>query len=507
MDDGLLQQFIQLISANTGLYIRQQEREALCKKIRARMKLLKLTTPENYYQLLNTADYQSNSPLVHLGERENEWRELTRLLTIGETYFFRDQGQLTLLKTRILPELIEHKKKVWNAKVEAKPSLRLWSAGCSTGEEPYSLAILVKELIPDYAKWDILILGTDINSEVIEQAKQGLYDSWSLRITDPTWQGKYFHQCQTKWQVNEQIRSMVTLRPGNLIKDYFPSYTSGIHDMDIIICRNVFIYFDSNSIAVVLEKFCNTLRLGGYLVAGHTELQGQSLGQLQTKVFAESVVYQRGEGLRVETPLAISQALPVSDSLSSSRMLHENIAIKESSTTNSSNLVKTTSETVLSQAEIFFYKSDYTKVIEEAEQVIKQHPQHFAAYSLIAQALANLGESEKAISYCQQALKIDSLSVTPYYLLAHIAEEQGDIEKAKEIFKKIIYLAPSSIPAYLELGSIYEKEGDATKARKVRSTALELLKELPADSFVQPNSEITVGELFLQVKNLLRNNT
>jgi chemotaxis protein methyltransferase CheR len=300
---------------------------------------------------------------------------------------------------------------------------------------------------------------------------------------------------------------MVTLRPGNLIKDYFPSYTSGIHDMDIIICRNVFIYFDSNSIAVVLEKFCNTLRLGGYLVAGHTELQGQSLGQLQTKVFAESVVYQRGEGLRVETPLAISQALPVSDSLSSSRMLHENIAIKESSTTNSSNLVKTTSETVLSQAEIFFYKSDYTKVIEEAEQVIKQHPQHFAAYSLIAQALANLGESEKAISYCQQALKIDSLSVTPYYLLAHIAEEQGDIEKAKEIFKKIIYLAPSSIPAYLELGSIYEKEGDATKARKVRSTALELLKELPADSFVQPNSEITVGELFLQVKNLLRNNT
>ncbi len=508
MDDGLMQQFIQLISANTGLHIRRQDREALCKKIYVRMKLLKLAEPENYYQLLNTVNYQNNSPTLHFGECESEWRKLIFLLTIGESYFFRDRGQLTLLKTRILPELIEHKKKECCAEVEAKPSLRLWSAGCSTGEEPYSLAILVKELIPDYAKWNILILGTDINPEAIEKAKRGIYDSWSLRMTDADWQGKYFYQRQTNWEVNERIRNMVTFHSGNLMKDYFPSYISGIHDMDIILCRNVFIYFDCNSIAVVLKKFCNTLRLGGYLITGHTELQGQNLGQLQTKVFPESVVYQRSKGLRVETPLAVRQTVPVSDILSPSRMLHESTTVKESSTTNNSNLENTTSETVLSQVETLFYNGDYVNAIKEAEQVIKQHPQHcFAAYSLIAQAFANLGESEKAIYYCQQVLEIDSQSVPTYYLLAHIAEDQGDIEKAKEIFKKIIYLAPSSILAYLELGFVYENEGDATKARKMRNTALELLKELPSHTTVQPNSEITAGELLLQVKNLLENNT
>ncbi len=109
---------------------------------------------------------------------------------------------------------------------------------------------------------------------------------------------------------------------------------------------------------------------------------------------------------------------------------------------------------LLAQAETLFHNGAYAIAIKEAEQVIKQHPHHFGAYYLIAQAFANLGECEQAIHWCEQALKVDSLSVSPYYLLAHIAEENGDILRAKELLKKIIYLAPSSIAAYLELGSL-----------------------------------------------------
>lgn len=505
MNDVLMQQFIQLISTNTGLHIREQDRNSLCKKIYARMKFLKFTVPEQYYQLLKTGNEQSNSQRQIISERE--WRELALLLTTGETFFFRDIGQISLLKNRILPELIEQKKARYAAG-EAKPSLRIWSAGCSTGEEPHSLAILVKELIPDLDKWDILILGTDINQESIEKAKRGIYDSWSFRMVKPELQRWYFYQRKKNWEVDEQIRRMVTFRSGNLIKDRFPSPTSEVHSMDIILCRNVFIYFDSKAISVVLEKFHNTLRRGGYLITGHTELHGQNLGQLQAKVFPESVVYQRNEDLQVETPLAAK--LPIHSSLSVSNVSPSFARSRPVTSPSPSisqltkkHLTETTFQTVLNQAETLLYNGAYASAIKEAEQVINQQPDNFSAYYLMAQAFANLGKCEQAIRCCQQAIKVDSLSVKPYYLLAHIAEAQGNVEQAKDLFKKVIYLAPSFIYAYLELGSLYESEGDTVRARKMRNTAFELLKELPPHDTVEHQDKMTAGELMLHVKNLL----
>lgn len=180
MNAVIIQNFLQLILNQTGLQIREQDQKDFCNKIYSRMKVLKLNTPEQYYQLLSNT--LNNQRISFLESSQNEWKELILLLTIGETYFFRDRGQLTLLKNRILPELIKIKIKCCEAK--QKPSLRIWSAGCSSGEEAYSLAILVKELIPDLNEWNILILGTDINQESIEKAKQGIYDSWSFRQMD-----------------------------------------------------------------------------------------------------------------------------------------------------------------------------------------------------------------------------------------------------------------------------------------------------------------------------------
>jgi len=383
MNDVLMHQFIQLIWSHTGLRIREQDREALCKKIWARMKLLKLTVPENYYQLLQTGKNQRNAlgeslrgENFHLEYREREWRELTLLLTIGESYFFRDQGQFELLKTHILPELIEHRKKSRYVEGEAKPSLRIWSAGCSTGEEPYSLAILIKELIPDCEQWNIVILGTDINSTSIEKAKLGIYDAWSFRMMERELQRRYFNQWQTNWKIDDQIRKLVTFRLGNLMKDHFPSLISNIHNVDILLCRNVFIYFDAKAISIVLEKFYNTLRPRGYFIAGHTELYGQNLGQLQTKFFPQSVVYQRRGVGREGGAGGVGGA---GGARSDFREVSESPL------------------PLLTQAEKLFHNGVYALAIKAAEQVIKQHPDHFDACYLIAQAFANLGECEKAI--------------------------------------------------------------------------------------------------------------
>ncbi|HEY9781619.1 MAG TPA: CheR family methyltransferase [Leptolyngbyaceae cyanobacterium] len=520
MNNLIMHNLIQLISTYTGIHIREQDYKDFCNKIYSRMKTLKLNAPEEYYEvLLNTSKVQSVS--YRENDSINEWKELVVLLTIGETYFFRDRGQINLLKTKILPELIAKKRDVCHTSKDKKPSLKIWSAGCSSGEEPYSLAIIVKQLIPDLSNWNILILGTDINPESIEKAQQGIYDSWSFRQVEPQIQKQYFHQQKMRWEVDTQIRKLVKFSCMNLFQSAFPNHFSDFHNIDTIVCRNVFIYFKSVAIATVLEKFYQTLIPGGYLIAGHTELHGQNLGQLQPKIFPESVVYQRSENLQIASNSEINSS--ASKLLVKSNSAKANTSIKQKPVLNlndSKSLVttqtqerslsqistkETASQSGLEQAEIFFDSGEYARAIQAAKQVIQQQPKHFDAYFLTAQAWANLGDSEQAIQYCQQALQLDNLSEKPYYLLAHIAEEKGDKEEAKALFKKIIYLTPSSIGAYLEISSIYAKEGDIVRAKKMLNTALELLNNLSAAEYVESYHKITAGELLLQVKAMLSN--
>ncbi|KJH71372.1 CheR family methyltransferase [Aliterella atlantica] len=512
MNDQLLQQFLQLIATHTGLHIREQDRENLAKKIYTRMKLLNISSPEHYYQLLNASNGNSNSS-VRETPSDREWKELALQLTIGESYFFRDRGQIELLRKTILPKLIEQKRQESTSN-QAKPSLRIWSAGCSTGEEVYSLAILVKELIPDIHNWQILLLGTDLNLESINKARRGIYEAWSFRMVDPEIKNNYFNQRQQTWEIKQQIRSLVKFQANNLIKYPFPNTATDIYGMDIIICRNVFIYFDSKSIAIVLDKFYNTLKTTGYLIVGHAELHGLNLGKLKTKVFPQSVVYQRSENEQAEVPAKPLQLLPVLTDVPkllpgkntetlSKKYLPQSAPIKspEVIAPKRSITVDRTDSTHFKKAEILFKHGEYAIAIHTAEQVIKQQPHHFGACYLLAQAWANLGEAEKAAAYCQKAIEIDAIAIAPYYLFAHIAEEKGDIERAKELFKKIIYLEPSAITAYVELGIIYQNEGDNNRSKKMISTARELLKDFPAHTTVQPG-ENTASELMLYLNSL-----
>lgn len=493
MNDALLCNFTELISINTGLHIRKQDQENLCEKIYARMKLLKISVPSEYYQLLKYCNYYNSSQKQstcnynkQIKESEREWKELILLLTVGETFFFRDQGQIALLKNRLLPEIIEYKQSLAIAN-KSKPSIRIWSAGCSTGEEAYSLAILLNEVIGDCSQWKISILGTDINHESIEKAKRGIYGSWSFRMVKPELQKRYFNQCNNYWEVSLPIRNMVTFCFGNL-QDKFPNYTSNIHDMDIIICRNVFIYFDFDTISKIIKKFHNTLRPGGYLITGHTEIHSQNLSGLQSKVFPESLAYQRIESIELKT---------------NSTEIKNKSKAKNVFTQTKSDCESITSQALLQKVETLIRDGNYKIATREAKQVIKQQPDNFDAYCITAQNLANLGECEQAAYYCEAAINANSLSVKPYLLLSQIFEEQGSLEKAKNLLKKVIYLAPLSIAAYIELGYIYTKEGDHKKAKKMYNTAYELLKKLPECDVVE-HYELTTSELILHVESLLK---
>ncbi|MGI8502128.1 MAG: CheR family methyltransferase, partial [Hassallia sp.] len=233
---GLTEAFIDLIAQHTGLEIRDRDQADLSEKIFFRMKAIKIFFPEDYYQLLESATIDSYQ----------EWKNLVLLLTNLESYFFRDKEQFSLLRDRIIPEIIQRH--------QNNKTIRIFCAGCSTGEEAYSLAILFKELIPCPEQWKVMILGVDINQEALNKAKKGIYTPWSLRSIDPEIMERYFILFNNQYHLDMQIRQMVKFQYRNLVKDSF-NEEDEMKNIDLIICRNVFIYFQASAIANVLNKF------------------------------------------------------------------------------------------------------------------------------------------------------------------------------------------------------------------------------------------------------------
>ncbi|BAZ69781.1 MAG: protein-glutamate O-methyltransferase CheR [Pelatocladus maniniholoensis HA4357-MV3] len=270
---GLKKAFIRLIAKHTGIKIRERDQANLIQKIFLRMKALKILYPEIYYKVLVSSTIYGYI----------EWQKFIAILTNTESYFFRDKGQFNLLRNQILPEIIKRKRDY--------KTIRICSAGCSTGDEPYSIAIILKELIPNLEEWHVTILALDINKEALKKAKEGIYTAWSLRSVDANIIHKYFIDFNNNYYLDEEIKKMVKFEYTNLVKDLFIHPYSDFRDMDLVICRNVFIYFEPTVIAKILEKIYHTLQPLGYLITGHTELCNQNLSNFHTKIFPESLVY------------------------------------------------------------------------------------------------------------------------------------------------------------------------------------------------------------------------
>jgi chemotaxis protein methyltransferase CheR len=545
MNEAQIQLFIQLIATHMGLQIRPQDRAGLSQKLLTRMKAVKIAFPEKYYQMLAAPSRESQS----------EWCELALLLTTNESYFMRDKGQFSLLEKVIFPDLIAQKRKLQET-LGIKPTLRIWSAGCSTGEEPYSLAIILKQLIPDWEKWKILVLGTDINQEVIEKAQRGIYSMWSFRLVDPELQRRYFDKGKIEWKIDRNLRQLVTFSCVNLVTDNYPNNDTDINNMDLILCRNVFVYFEHQYISQVLKKFAKTLRPGGYLMTGHAEVHNHVMHDFQAKVFPESVVYQAknvpGEEPGKRESLIASAAKPSeafgasgkgesvdcdSRQLLPRRTLlasfaNGNLADMASRLTADTGLVKmvgtryvegdwagkegsfsppvgeekkppTTYLMLISEAKKSLKNKDYIEAIGKAQQALSLESQTFEADYLLAQIYANLGKYSQAIEHCKRASKADAMSVFPYYLKAQIAEEQGDLERAKFFLRKAIYVDPYFVSAYLELANLYHKEGKLNIAIKMYNSSCDILKKLPPNTPIGQEGKMTAGEVLMDVKNKL----
>ena len=238
---------------------------------------------DEYYQLLLDS---------HDGGVEMD--RLVNALTINETYFFRDSGQFDALYTRVLPEIIERRRPL--------RTMRIWSAGCASGEEPYSIAMMLRDLLPDVDDWSITVLATDVNTEALDRARKAVYGEWSFREERAKLLRPRFFQEQGKqYALAPQVRRMVSFSWLNLAERGYPAYETNTTFMDLILCRNVSIYFTQPVIKRLTDQLYEALVDGGWLVVGHSESSPITYRRFQAHTFPHAVLYQRSSQ-RTELP-------------------------------------------------------------------------------------------------------------------------------------------------------------------------------------------------------------
>lgn len=232
---------------------------------------------------LGLRDCASYLDHLHHGK---ELDELIAELTIGETYFFRYREQFDALRDIVLPQVLERNR--------PHKRLRIWSAGCSTGPEPYSVAILLQQRFgPRLEDWDVSVIGTDINQRFLARAREGLYDDWAFRSTPESLRNSCFIREGKRWRIAPEYRRLVQFQYHNLVDDPIPAPSLGLVEVDIILCRNVVIYFTNETFRRIIERFRGALDEEGWLVVGHSELSTELFRAFRTVDAPGAVLYQK----------------------------------------------------------------------------------------------------------------------------------------------------------------------------------------------------------------------
>ena len=276
MSDEEFRLFRDCIYNHCGLYFDEESKYLLEKRLARRLTALCLPSYRDYYHFLK-----------YNRKKDQELMDVMDVLTTNETYFFREAYQLKAFTDEIIPELLKVKSANGNR------SLRIWSAGCSTGEEPYTIAMLMLGL-KELHGWDIEIIGTDISQRVLQLARRGIYGKSSFRATDEYYLNRFFHEQDDGFRINDEVRGLVNISHLNLFDTHRMIM---LGKMDLIFCRNVIIYFDIAAKKRVVESFHNSLCNGGFLLLGHSESLMNITTMFTLRHFKNDMIYQKPERL------------------------------------------------------------------------------------------------------------------------------------------------------------------------------------------------------------------
>lgn len=349
------------------------------------------------------------------------WQVLIKQLTIGETYFFRNMAQYIALQNHILPQLI-HQRRLINSKY-----LNIWSAGCSTGEEPYSIAILLQELLPDIHDWTINLLATDINTTSLNTAVTGKYGGNSFRSeTRPDIRDRYFITSDDRtFEIKPDIRELVQFKTLNLISDEYPSFNTQTVHQDIIICRNVTIYFDEQNTRRTINRFYQSLIEGGWLIVGHAEPTMTTYQSFTTHNFENTVIYQK------LAPIIATNTINEIINPAVETPIHPNQYPQSVLKTAFSSGAPSDTQLTIEDVYNAINREDWGTALSGLSLLERTDPMNPQVHYLRGVVLLNDGEFSKAHQALRRSLYCDPSFALAHYVMGDLHFQQNNLMEAK----------------------------------------------------------------------------
>jgi chemotaxis protein methyltransferase CheR len=402
-------------------------------------------------------------------------------LTIGETYFFREKKAFDALAEHVLPELIRRRR-------GREQRLRLWSAACSTGEEPYSLAILVRQLLPDWQDWTVSILATDINERFLHKAAAGIYGEWSFRESAAGFKERYFTAAPNgRFAIAPEISNCVTFAHLNLAQDCMLSPTTDVHGMDIIFCRNVLIYFTASHARRLAENLHRALADGGWLAVSPCECSQTLFSSFAAVNFPGAILYRKCKVDERGPPISV----PPSNAVA------RRVAAFDAPPPATPYAPERGSEAA--------YTPPPHPVAADAltSPVSCQSAQNPEAISLQTRGLANQGKHADALASSERWIASDKMDPAAHYVHAMILQEMGERQAARDSLHRALYVQPDFALAHFALGNLARAEAQAAQANKHFANALHLLRSSPPDAQLPESDGMSAGRLAEIIASLL----
>ncbi len=453
-----------LLGRHAGLHLPAERADAAEAGFRRAMARAGVRDPEEYLALVET-DAEALADLVVE-------------MTVGETYFFREPAQFAFIRREVLPDLLRRR---------GEAVIRAWSAGCASGEEIYSLAILLEE-----AGWagGAYLLATDVSHEALARARQGSYTSWSLRGEGADVARPYLQRQGRRFVVPERLRRRVHFAGLNLAQDVYPSTASGAWGMDLVLCRNVLIYFDRDTIRAVARRLYDTLVPGGWLLTAAADPPLAGDAPFEMVVTNEGVFYRREAGPVPPRATAPAVALP---DLPSPPLFGGQASASVPPHRASGDACPTgwpPARDPVEEAREELTLGNYLRACELAEGL----PADPAACALHVRALANL-ETARAEQVCAAAAARHPLAVELHYLHAVLLLALRREGEAVRALRRVLYLDRGLALAHFLLASILEQRGDRAGAVRAFRNARDLCAGRPGDEVLPLADDTRAGEL------------
>jgi chemotaxis protein methyltransferase CheR len=373
-----------------------------------------------------------------------ELRKLAGYLTVGETCFFRERASFNALATHVLPLLIQQR--------AATRRLRLWSAACSTGEEAYSLAIQLQQVLPEWREWDVNIVATDINPRSLREAETGVFGERSFRETAPGFREYFFSPAgDRRYRIRSELREMVRFGELNLVEDDFPP-------VDLALCRNLLVYFTPGQARRLVANLHRALGDDGWLVVSPAECAEALFEGFLPVDFPGCTLYRKVEG-RAEVPSTVPLSEQADQVLS-----HESAALA----------------------------SEAASLGEPGPPAPAREIEKLRAR---ARQLANRGELAEALEASERWIAADKLNAAAHYFIGMVLQELGERARARAALHRAVFLLPDFTLAHFALGNHARAQARHAEARRHFADAGRLLQGRPDDEPVPESDGITAGRL------------